>query len=195
MFKFVDTSGPDQQGSILADPTLNNDQIKGNPNAKVALVEYSDFECPACAMYYPIIKQLNEEFGNDMKFIYRHFPLAQHKNAESTAYVAEAAGIQDKFWEMHDLIFENQDEWSVSDNSEDLFIAYAESIGLNIDKFNVDKNSEEVKTKVAEDYESGVRSKINATPTFYLNNKKVAGVTNYEGFQELIKQAIKESLE
>ena len=97
------------QPSLSINKIVSSDRIKGNPEAKAVLMEYSDFQCPACAAYQPIVKQIVEEFsaegGDKMVFVYRHFPLSQHKNSKKAASAAEAAGKQEKFWEMHDLIF------------------------------------------------------------------------------------------
>ena len=90
----------------------DNENVKGNKNATTTLIEYSDFQCPACGSYYPILKKVAEDMGAQVRFAYRHFPLPQHKNAKLAATVAEAAGKQGKFWEMHDLIFQNQSDWS-----------------------------------------------------------------------------------
>ena len=97
--------------ALLTSAVSDSDWVKGNRSAPVVLVEYSDFQCPACAASAPLVKQLTEEFGNKIAFVYRHFPLPQHKNAYPAAQAAEAAGKQGKFWEMADLIFANQTKW------------------------------------------------------------------------------------
>lgn len=167
----------------------NTDWIKGAPlkDTKVTLIEYSDFQCPACGAYYPIVKQLSQEFKN-LSVVYRHFPLAQHANARPAAQAAEAAGQQGKFWEMHDLLFGNQNAWSDSNTAEQIFIAYAQSLELDMEKFKTDFNSAETKNKIEADYQSGA-SEIDGTPTFFLNDKKIQNPQSYEDFRSIIQQA------
>ncbi|MEK7568190.1 MAG: thioredoxin domain-containing protein [Patescibacteria group bacterium] len=176
----------------LIDAVSQLDYSKGNREAAVILVEYSDFQCPACAAYYPLVKQLSEEFGDKAVFVYRHFPLSQHQNAEFAAIAAEAAGRQGKFWEMHDLIFNNQNEWAKSAkwSVEDIFIKYAEKLNLDLEKFKADLDLKEIKQKVSKDLESGVNAKVNGTPTFFLNGKKLSTPRSYEEFKEIIELII-----
>lgn len=172
-------------GSVIS----SNDQLKGNPEARLTLVEYSDFQCPACGAYFPLVKQLSEEFGAQLRLIYRHFPLQQHPHAELAARAAEAAGKQGQFWEMHDLIFENQSSWSNLRNAESVFEEYAESLGLNLEQYRIDVDSKEVKEKVKEDYLSGLRSGVNSTPTFFLNGVQIQNPRSYDEFRNIIINA------
>lgn len=167
----------------------STDQIKGNREAKTILIEYSDFQCPACAVYAPIIKQIVEEFNDKIVFTYRHFPLSQHKNAEIAAIAAEASGKQEKFWEMHDIIFENQNEWADSKDVKEIFIEYAEKIGLNTEQFKSDLESKELKEKVRNDLNGGISAKVNSTPTFFLNGERVQP-QSYEDFKQIIIQNV-----
>jgi len=186
------TTSTPSEPSALSGVSLS-DWVKGNSESKIVLVEYSDFQCPACGAYHPVVQQLVREFGNDVAFVYRHFPLRQiHPNADLAARAAEAAGVQGKFWEMHDLLFENQKEWSDQKNAIDSFVKYAESLGLNGEQFKSDIDSKEVKQKVNEDYNGGISLKISGTPTFFLNGKKLQNPRNYEEFQTIIKQAIEQ---
>lgn len=175
---------------LLASVVSSADQVKGNVQGEVILVEYSDFQCPACAGYYPLLKKLAEEFGGQMKFVYRHFPLPQHQQAKLAAYAAEATGKQGKFWEMHNLIFDGQKDWSNNRGAEEIFVKYAESLSLDMVRFNQDLNSEEVKEKVNTDYRSGLNSGVNSTPTFFLNGKQLQNPRSYEEFQKIIANAI-----
>lgn len=167
----------------------DSDWIKGAPltETKVILTEYSDFQCPACAAYYPMIKKLGQEFKN-LSIVYRHFPLPQHANAATAAQAAESAGRQGKFWEMHDLLFENQNAWSGSSSAKELFIAYAQSLSLDLEKFKIDFDAPEIKTKIQTDYQSGA-AEIDGTPTFFLNNKKIENPRSYDEFRNIIQQA------
>lgn len=180
--------GPEFVGGSVkaADET---DWVKGAAlnEAKIILTEYADFECPACASYHPTLKQLASEFKN-VSFVYRHFPLTQHKNARPAAQAAEAAGAQGKFWEMHDLIFENQSIWSRSTSAEDAFTAYAERLGLDMVKYKADYASAKTKTKIASDYQSGA-SQVDGTPSFFLNNQKIQNPRNYAEFKNILQQA------
>jgi len=183
---------PSNQGTVSEILAITSvDQIKGSPNALATLIEYSDFQCPACGAYYPILKQLNQEFSDRLRFIYRHFPLRQiHQNAELAARAAEAAGKQEKFWEMHDLLLENQKEWSEKTKAEDVFINYAQSFNLDIERFKNDIDSKEVKVKTKNDYQGGVNLGVNATPTFFLNGQKLQNPGSYDEFKKVIQEAI-----
>jgi protein-disulfide isomerase len=160
---------------------------------KVVLVEYSDFQCPACGMYYPLIKQLKAEFGDRLQVAYKHFPLQKiHKNANLAARVSEAALNQNKFWEMHNVLFEKQKEWSDSGQALSLFTAYALELGLEKEKFldDIDKNS--TYDKVNADYQEGVSFGVAGTPTFFLNGKKIINPRGYDEFKKLIEQSIQQ---
>lgn len=178
------SSGSDES---IIDP---NDRVAGNKDAKIILVEYSDFECPACAAYHPFVKQLVEEMGNDFAFIYRHFPLQQHKHAKLAAYAAEAAGNQGKFWEMHDMLFEHQKDWSSTDTARETFIGYADSLGIDRAQFEKDMDSDAVKDKVSDNYSSGVKLRVAGTPSFFLNGKKMEAFRSYEEFKTIIQDEI-----
>ncbi len=161
-------------------------------SSSATLVEYSDFQCPACAAYYPVVKQLTKEFSQDLHFTYRYFPLSSiHKNARISAQAAEAAGKQNKFWEMHDLLFENQSEWSALSDPKEKFKEYAKFLGLDMEKFQQDLGSKEVKDKVESDYQSGLSLGVNATPTFFLNNQKITNPRSYEEFKTKIEETLK----
>ncbi|MBI4232538.1 DsbA family protein [Candidatus Peregrinibacteria bacterium] len=181
--------------NVLGTEVADGEWIKGNPDAKVTLVEYSDFQCPACKSRETIVKSLIGEFGNHIKFVYRHFPLQSiHANAHLAARASEAAGIQGKFWEMHDAIFNNQETWEGLSNAsaEELFTSYAEELGLDIDKFSSDIDSSEVRDAVDADYASGEEAKVAGTPTFFLNGKEIKP-NSYEDYRALIRTAIEQA--
>jgi len=172
---------------------LDSDRVRGNKDAKVALIEYSDFQCPACGVYYTILKDLEKSYPNDLKIIYRNFPLTQlHKNAMLAAKAAEAAGRQDKFWEMHDLLFEKQADWSEGDLAKDKFQAYAKEIDLDEAKWLSDLDSKEVNDKISSDVAFGNSLAVNSTPTFYLNGKKISP-RSLDEFKKLVDKEIKSS--
>lgn len=144
----------------------SNDHHSGNVNAAITLVEYGDFQCPHCKHAHTLVKRLLKEKGDEFHFVFRNFPLREiHRFAHNAAIAAEAAGKQGKFWEMHDVIFDNQNRLTAN-----YLMSLAESIGLDQVQFARDSNSEEVAKKVERDFESGIRSGVNGTPTFFLNS-------------------------
>jgi protein-disulfide isomerase len=143
------------------------DHVQGNPSAPIELVEYGDFQCSFCGNAYRMVKELQQSFGPHLKFVYRHFPLSQvHPEARLAAIAAEAAARQGKFWEMHDILFENQ-RWLYGSG----LMKYADRIGLDLNQFEHDLFSKTMAMKVQHDFESGVRSGINRTPGFFVNGK------------------------
>jgi protein-disulfide isomerase len=147
------------------------DHVQGNANAAVELLEFGDYQCGFCGAAFPIIKEIQETFGDQVKFVFRNFPLVQaHPYARIAALAAEAAALQGKFWEMHDAIYMKQDELG-----EELFIRQVEKLGLDVDQFKKDMESEKVQTKVEDDFESGIRSGVNGTPSFFVNGEKFDG--------------------
>ena len=191
MFALVSYSGNSSSSNATLSPTAPlKEWSTGNLNSKVVLVEYSDYQCPACAAYNPIVNQLLKEFGNQIKFSYRNFPLSQHQNAIPAASAAEAAGNQGKFWEMHDLLFENQNDWADLADATSVFESYATKLGLNIEQFRSDVKSKEVADKIQKDYDIGVESQIDSTPTFFLNGKKITDPQTYDQFKTIITEAL-----
>jgi protein-disulfide isomerase len=153
-------------------PAVNSsDNIFGNPAAWIELVEYGDYECPYCGRAYPVVKVIQEYLGSDLKFVFRNFPLRKiHPNAFPAALATEAAGRQNKFWEMHDIIFENQqtlDGWHI--------LHFGLIVGLDLEKFKEDMQDQVLIDKVSKDFESGLRSGVNRTPTFFINGSKYEG--------------------
>ena len=147
-------------------------RIKGNIETELSLVEYSDFQCPACGQAAPVVKQLVEDFGDQFSFEYRHYPLRSiHPNAQLGAQAAEAAGVQGKFWEMHDMLFDNQGGWSQSINPKKIFKGYVKELGLNVDRFEFDLESDEVKAKVNNDAKEASLLQLPGTPSFLVNGE------------------------
>lgn len=192
LFGSPDGSGGGSGNFGAIPPVTANDWIKGNKDSKVELVEYSDLQCPACLSREPLIKKLMDEFGTNIKFVYRHFPLRSiHKNGQMAAQAAEAAGMQGKFWEMHGILFENQSKWSPESSGDvkDSFADYAGQIGINVEQFKEDLESDAAEEWVNEDYNGGDDAGVNATPTFFLNGKQI-NPGSYEDFRELLRNAI-----
>ena len=176
-------------------PLNETDWVRGNKTAPAVLIDYSDFQCPACGAYYPILKRLQRELGEEKLLIaYRQFPLTTiHKNAELAARASEAAGKQNKFWEMHDLLFDRQAKWENDSTAQNIFVSYAEELKLNKDQFIKDLDSAEVKNAVNEDVQSGEEAKVDGTPTFFLNGKRIPLTSSYEEFKALIEQSVNTS--
>lgn len=152
-------------------PVTTKDHIQGNPEGSVELVEYGDYQCPSCGEAYTIIKNIQERMGDQLKFVFRNFPLSEiHQRATFAALAAEAAGYQGKFWEMHDILYENQRHLLDDD-----LMRYAEQLHLDMKKFQEDFKNREFKEKIEADFESGVRSGVNATPSFFINGVKHEG--------------------
>lgn len=164
------------------------DNIKGVASSTVVLMEYSDFQCPACRSYYPILREVMAEYGDKITFVYRHFPLISiHPNAEFAARAAEAAHKQGKFWEMHDLLFEKQNEWAKVANVAPIFESYATLLGLSVDQFKADYISDEVKKLVRAHRVHATKSGLSSTPTFFLNGQKIENPTSVYAFKQLIQ--------
>lgn len=175
----------------LAREILATEHMRGNPSAAITLVEYADFQCPACAAYHPIVKEVESKFSDSVRIVFRHFPLTTiHRNAMAASRAAEAAGVQGKFWEMHDMLYERQDAWEKLPTPQDTFVSYATSLGLNGDQFKQDINSSEVQSVVSADIDSGNRSGVNATPTFFLNGKVMSPTPqSYDAFRAALVAA------
>lgn len=158
--------------------------------AKVTLIEYGDFQCPACAAYFPLVKQLSGEFGKDLRIVHRFFPLVNvHKDAMLAAQTAYAAGLQNKFWEMHDKLYENQNSWSDT-NPREIFIGYAKDMKLDLEKFRQDLDADSTKQFINQSANSAISIGANSTPTFFVNKMKIKNPANYEEFKKIIQDEI-----
>lgn len=168
-------------------PISAKDFTKGDPKAKITLVEYSDFQCPACAAYYPLVKQLLDEYKDKIYFTYRMFPLTNiHPNSHISAQAAYAAYKQNKFSEMEDLLFTNQKDWSPASDPRGIFMDYARQLKLDAKKFEGDMNSDEAKKYVNDSENQALSEGMNSTPTFILNGVKIKNPAGYEEFKKLI---------
>lgn len=182
-------------GSTLAEPISGSDHVKGSTIAKVTLVEYSDFQCPACAAFEPTLQALEKKYGNQVLFVYRHFPLPQHQNGDVSARAAEAAASQNKFWEMHDKLFATQNTWSALTNDEALktFTQYAVDLGLDKNKFLTDVSNPATEERIQKDATSGNKSGVDSTPNFFVNNNKVTGLQTYADLETAITNALNQN--
>ena len=192
----LNTEGPsgtpdNGEGGGEVEGIAASDWVTGNPDARVSLIEYGDFQCPACGAFHPIVSQLKDEFGDQVAFSYRHFPLRSiHPNAEAAARAAEAAGMQGRFWEMHDLLFERQTEWANQLGAIGVINGYAEEMGLDMEKYEADLASDEVADLVAEDLLSANRNGLNSTPTFVLNGQIIQTPRSVEQFRTLLNETL-----
>lgn len=167
----------------LREAVNDEDHIEGNIDAPITLVEYGDYQCPHCGRAYPIVKRIQAEMGDRMRFVFRDFPLEKaHPQALMAAVASEAAGLQGKFWEMHDMLFENQKRLHHSG-----LVEYARALELDVNRFEQDMNDEQLAIRVKEEFYSGMRSGVNATPTFFVNGEKFEGDWDGGGLAEYLK--------
>ena len=155
---------------LLKNPVTIKDHIQGTSTAPLELLEYGDYQCPSCGEAYLVLKNVQEQLGDQVQFIFRNFPLTEHPDAFGAAMAAEAAALQHKFWPMYNLLYSNQLYLGIDD-----LLAYAENIGLDIDRFRRDIRSEALVSKIQADLDGGERSGVTGTPNFYINGKKYDG--------------------
>ena len=155
-------------------PGAQPPHTKGRAVAPVVLEEFGDYQCPPCGMMHPVLKKIGEDYGDRVAIVFRNFPLQKiHKNAFSAARAAEAAGMQGKFWEMNDLIYTNQKEWSESPEPRPLFESYARKLGLNIDKYKADLEKPETAARIIADFQRGDTLGVTGTPSIFLNGRQL----------------------
>lgn len=186
-------SASEQNGNIA-------DHVFGKAESKVVLMEYGDFQCPGCGAAHPRVKSLTEKYEDKIAFVYRNFPLTNlHPNARAAAAAAETAGLMGKYWEMHNILFERQDEWSGVSSSDrtDIFATYAADIGLDKKAFTekLNSSSTQVNKKISFDQALGRKLDISSTPTFYLNGKQLNSdqISSDADFEKLITDAMKDA--
>ena len=169
--------------------------FSGTEDAKVTLVEFGDYQCPACAQAEPVIEQVRRDYQDaDFRFVFRNFPLAMHQNAQPAHEAAEAAGAQGKFWEMHDILYRNQNAWANSSDPISQFEQYAKEIGVeDLNKFSNEVKSHAYAAKIQADIKDGGTLGVTATPTFFLNGKKMDGVQSYEDLKREIDGLLAET--
>ena len=174
--------------STLRYPVTENDNMQGNLIAPVVLVEYGDYQCPHCGKAYPVVKKLQEEFGDKLNFVFRNFALTKiHPHAFIAAVSTEAAAKQNAFWQMHDMLFENQSKITKYN-----IIAFAEQLKLDLEQFSKDLENETITEKVENDFMSGMRSGVNATPSFFINGEKLEGPVVYITLKNAINKALEQ---
>ena len=167
----------------LTPPVSKSDHLLGSPDALMDLVEYGDYQCPHCGLAYPMVKKIRKTFGKKLRFVYRHFPLSNvHEYALPAALAAEAANNQQRFWEMHDMIYEHQQQLNGY-----ALLDFALELQLNMALFKMDFEDPILAEKVERDFESGVRSGVNGTPSFFITGYKYNGAYDYQSLSAAIE--------
>lgn len=174
--------GPEEQRNSL-----------GTASAKVTIVEYGDFQCPACGAVDPTVKKIVQEYKNKVYYVFRNFPLPMHANAQLAAQAAYAAGQQNKFWEMHTKLYEKQSEWGEKSGGQtkELIVGYAKELGLDISRFTVSVDGNAGSDKIQKDQNDGYKSGVDSTPTFFINGVKFSAVLSYDQFKKEIDSRLK----
>jgi protein-disulfide isomerase len=174
------------KSAMLTQPVSAHDHAEGPADAPLTLVEYGDYQCPYCGAAYPVVKRLQKTLGKKLQFVFRNFPLTQlHPYALIAAEAAEAAALQGKFWEMHDLLFEQQTLLKP-----EIVHSWAKRIGLNVEQFGNDIKHGVVEKRIKEDRQSGIRSGVNGTPTFFINGIRYDGSHDYDSLLVALESAL-----
>jgi protein-disulfide isomerase len=172
--------------SRLKIPVSKEDHFQGPESAPLVLVEFGDYQCPYCGKAFPIVKRLQGALGNNLKFVFRNFPLSEmHPDALNAAKFAEAAAVQGKFWEMHDLLYENQ-----ANLDAESLAGYAKGLNLDLEKLNKATESGSVERRIEADFEGGARSGVNGTPSFFVNGIRYDGDWAYGPFLSALKRLL-----
>ncbi len=185
--------GNKDDSGINTAATKPTNHLIGNTSSKVKLVEYGDYQCPYCGQFYPIVKQVQQKYNDQIAFQFRNLPLNQrHKNAFAAARAAEAAGIQGKYWEMHDALYQNQQTWGEADGAQSIFEQYAQQLGLNVTKFKSDSASNAVNGTINADIQAFLKTgNVESTPTFLLDDKKITPGYSVDQFSKYIDAELK----
>lgn len=181
----VTTSGAVEKKVLVA-----GENTVGSSSAKVTIVEFADFQCPACASFQPDMKKILSEYNGKIQFVYRHFPLPMHKNAIPSAEAAQAAAAENKFWEMYDKLYESQSEWSEVDDPTALFVSYAKVLGLDEAKFKKALADDTHVPMIQKDLADGNTAGVNSTPTIFVNGKKIEGANTIADIGVKVREAI-----
>jgi protein-disulfide isomerase len=183
---------PESQGGV-AGTNADSAHIRGNPDAPVTLEEFGDFQCPPCRQFAGFVQELLKEYDSRLRIVFRNFPLPAHEHAREAAQAAEAAGLQGKFWEMYDTLYREQSLWSNASNARDLFESYAGAIGLDVDKFKKDMDSDKVRERIDSDHALADFLGVKVTPSLFINNRALESKDkNPEGVRAAINAALEE---
>lgn len=197
LFTNSGSESTDQTNLADAKTVTADDHIRGAKQADVVLIEYADYACPGCAAVYPVLSQVESDFADQLTFVFRNFPLTSlHPNTFAAHRAAEAAALQGKFWEMHDLLFERHDSWTAASSETPpqqaikIFEGYAQEIGLDMDKYRTDVASQAVSSRISQDMDSGTKLRVNSTPTLFLNGERIQIPQTADELKQLIQDAI-----
>jgi protein-disulfide isomerase len=172
-----------RESATLTPPASERDHSQGPAGARLTLVEFGDYQCPYCGAAHPVVKRLQASFGKELRFIFRNFPLTEmHPFAMIAAEAAEAAALQGKFWEMHDLIFENQVQLEPA-----AIPLWARQVGLDLEKFGAAIRQGEISRRIKEDRRGGISSGVNGTPCFFINGARFDGPASYDVLRDALK--------
>lgn len=177
----IDSSVLVPQDSYKTSGFANGQYLAASESAKITIVEFGDYVCPACGLYAPYIKKILSDYAGKVNYVFRNYPLSYHTNAPLASYAALAAGLQGKYWEMHDKLYSRQSEWTDSNDAKNIFINYANELGLNKDQFAIDIDSQIIKDFVLRDKNDGDKVALKGTPTFFLNGNELS----VESFEKL----------
>ncbi|MEO7723097.1 MAG: thioredoxin domain-containing protein [Chthoniobacterales bacterium] len=167
--------------------------VRGAANAPVTIEEFGDYQCPPCGKLSEPLNQVERDFAGKVRIIFRQFPLEVHPHAALAAYAAEAAGLQKRFWEMHDLLYQEQEAWSKAAAPEGMFVGYAKTLGLDAAKFRQDMQSKEVKERVATDQKRAAKVGVSVTPTVFVNGRSLNGpALGRDGIHKAVTEALAE---
>jgi protein-disulfide isomerase len=167
--------------------------VRGPGQAPVTLEEFGDFQCPPCGMISGPLLEIEKDYGLKLRVIFRNFPFPNHQHALEAAYAAEAAGLQGRYWEMHDLLYKEQANWSNAPDVKQLFVSYAKILGLEMDRFETDMAGPTAKARVTADQERGKSLGVNATPSIFINNQGLPPKSlNPTALRAAIEEALKE---
>ena len=194
---FLSRGAPEQPATDLGSPgrssTASALHVQGPENPLVTLVEYGDYQCPTCQVFHPVVSELLRLFPEELQLEFHHYPLVSvHRNAIFAAIAAEAAGEQDSFWEMHDLLFVYQATWATHPSPQTVFVSFAQRLGLDTDLFEDDLRSDEVEARVLADVTRAREMRLDGVPTFFVNGQRIAIPRSLEEFEDVILAAVEE---
>ncbi|HZG54463.1 MAG TPA: thioredoxin domain-containing protein [Pyrinomonadaceae bacterium] len=187
------SASPTATARPAAPVSVQNAHVHGRADAPVLIEEYGDFQCPPCGFLHPILKRLEGEYATQVRVAFRHYPLRQmHKYADEAARAAEAAALQGKFWQMHDLLFEKQNEWKDAPAARPLFLNYARTLGLDLGKFTQDIDSVAVSNRVRSDEAHGTARGVSGTPTVFVNGRELPFevIMKHDSFRAVIEREL-----
>lgn len=170
-----------------------NSHMTGKTDAKVTMVEFGDFQCPACGAVNEAVVETMKAYSSNpnFNFVFRNFPLPQHQNALSSAEAVEAAGAQGKYWQMHELVYKNQAQWENSNTALDIFAGFAQQLGIDVSKFKSEVQANKYAAVIEADKNDGLALGVDSTPTFFINGEKHVGVLSAADFKKLIDEKLK----